>query len=81
MNKSDQRECLIFAFRYALGRCSMAPFSVSQIIKGNIELLTGFDKMQMMEDIDFAIKNDTAGMKCDVATWKELKIKLMESDK
>jgi len=81
MNKSDQRECLIFAFRYALGRCSTAPFGVSHIIKNNMELLTGFDKMQIVQDIDNAIDSGIAGMECDVATWTELKIKLMESDK
>ena len=69
VNKGDFRETLIFAFRYALGRSSMAPFGVTEIIKEHISILSNFDKEQMIRDIEQAIELNNAGMECDIALW------------
>ena len=71
ISKIDLRETLIFAFRYALGRTSMAPFGVTTIIKDHISIMSEFDKEQMIMDIEQTIERGDAGMACDIALWTE----------
>jgi len=71
INKGELRACMIFAFRYALGRMSMDPYTITQIIKDNEPVLTNFDREQMINDIQNAIDLGGAGMACDIKLWKE----------
>ena len=67
------REILIYAFRYALGRCSMAPLTVRDAIKEHYDVLTDYDVKLIIRVIDQAIDSDMAGMACDVMTWISVK--------
>ena len=67
------REILIYAFRYALGRCSVAPIAVRDAIKEHYDVLTDYDVKLIIREIDQAIESDMAGMACDVTTWTTVK--------
>lgn len=71
-SNNDIRELMIFAFRYALGRASMAPYSVSEVIKQNKDLLSQHDINLIIEDVKRAKESNMAGMGCDVRTWEGL---------
>lgn len=45
------REIIIYAFRYALGRQSVAPFTVSEYIKENIENISSWDLKLINKEI------------------------------
>ena len=73
MNEQDQALCMLYAFRYALGRTTTAPTDLCDIIKNNHHLLEDWAKKQMIRDIERAIERNVAGTKCDVNVWKDLK--------
>ena len=66
------KEILIFAFRYALGRKSTAVPIVAENLKRNWNKLSEFDKKQIKNEIKSAIKQNKAGMKMDVQIWTEI---------
>lgn len=63
---------LIFAFRYALGRGSMAPSIVGDNIKANINIIPTLDLYGMVHEIQMEYEVDGLGEDCDVRTWMEL---------
>jgi len=63
---------LIFAFRYALGRMSTAPSIVVEDILNNWDKLTDYEKSEIKNEIKKAIKENRAGMKCDIEEWKKI---------
>ncbi len=63
---------LIFAFRYALGRMSMAPSTVMEELKKHWDELPETSRNQIQNEIRQAIETDSAGMECDVKLWEEL---------
>lgn len=69
MKLSEPRLILLFAFRYALGRRTMAPSIVANELKDNWHLLTDFDKEKIKEEI---YEHQDLGMSCDVETWNEI---------
>ena len=71
MTQNDQT-ILVFAFRYALGRMSMAPSIMASKIRERWSKLSIPTKKLIKDEIDFAIKFDHAGMDMDVSTWKEI---------
>jgi len=79
MKINESKELMIFAFRYALGRKSTAPSTVTEIIKRNHHILDDNDKNQIIKDIKSAIKLKSAGMDMDIKIWKSLAVFLKES--
>ena len=73
MNEQDQALCMLYAFRYALGRTTTAPLDLCGIIKKNHHLFKAWAKKQIISDIDHSIEHNMAGMQCDVNVWKDLK--------
>lgn len=69
MKLSEPRLILLFAFRYALGRRTMAPSIVAKELKDNWHLLTDFDKDKIRQEIS---EHQDLGMNCDVETWNEI---------
>ena len=63
---------LTFAFRYALGRMSMAPSIVGDNIKANINIIPTLDLYGMVHEIQMEYEVDGLGEDCDVRTWMEL---------
>ena len=59
---------LLFAFRYALGRCSTAPAFVVEDLKKNWNELEDLQKKLIKEEIEDAIKENI----CDKQIWKEI---------
>ena len=62
---------LIFAFRYALGRMSMAPLTVIEELKKHWGKIPPTAQKQIKTDITSAIEGGRAGMDCDVKTWSD----------
>lgn len=74
------RLILIYSFRYALGRMSTAPSTVSGIIQDNLDKLNLHSKAQIISEIDYAIEHNCYGMDCDKQTWLKLR-ELLENGK
>lgn len=68
--KGEQRDLLIYAFRYALGRMSMSVLTVSQVIIDSWAALSKHDKELMHREIKQAIESGRAGERCDIARWQ-----------
>ena len=77
MDKQFQvdKEILIFAMRYALGRMTFAPITVVENIKHNINLFTKRELESLIriieEQEDFG--RQALGMNCDIETWLNFK--------
>lgn len=67
------RDILVYAFRYALGRRTTAPSAVAVNITRNIKVLTRHDIEQMVREIGECAATDDLGSPCDVDTWQDLK--------
>lgn len=70
------REVLIFAFRYSLGRVSVAPISVINSIKDNIGGISNSDIEMFIREIEEfleSIKNLDFYEDFDVEHWVDLK--------
>lgn len=72
-----EREILIFAMRYALGRMTFAPTIVIENIKNNIRSFTQNDIKLLIRDIEQQ-EPFGYGMKCDEETWMNFKQYLIE---
>ncbi|GAB6429125.1 hypothetical protein bcgnr5372_40940 [Bacillus luti] len=78
MNKTliVDREVMFFAFRYALGRQSMAPTIVTENIKANIKEISIGDIHAYIREID---ECSDLGMGMDKDHWMEFK-KYLEAE-
>ena len=72
IDDNEQRELLIYAFRYTLGRASYAPHTVVRILKRNWAKISPHDKQLYKREIREAIELSKAGMPCDESAWKSL---------
>ena len=67
----QQREMLIYAFRYALGRQSYAPHTMMDIILKNKNILSEQDIELIIREIDEAVEDNMAGdPKIDAKRWQ-----------
>lgn len=70
MNKDNnltvERDVLLFAFRYSLGRMSYAPGKVTDAIKDNIENISTVDIKQYIKEI---YECENYGMDFDKKHW------------
>ncbi len=62
----------IYAFRYALGRMSIAPSVVVAWLSDNWPEIEEANKKMMIREINEAIKTDTAGMEMDIKEWQKV---------
>lgn len=67
---SDQRDCLIYAFRYALGRCSYAPHTIIGVLKNSWSDISAADRCLYKREIEQAIRDGNAGMDFDEQAWR-----------
>lgn len=67
-----ERDILIFAMRYALGRMTFAPLTVIDNIKHNIDLFTANDLKILIRDIE-GQADLGYGMDCDEKVWLRFK--------
>jgi len=76
---------LFFAFRYSLGRCSMAPCIVSDYIIEDKKRIKSKWLKKMIKEIKEAIEDKVAGWEMDEKMWDNLsnilKQELKERDK
>lgn len=72
ISEIDQREFLIYGFRYALGRSSYAVYTVSQAIKKAWPKLTQADRELIQREIREAIESGRYGMECDRESWEQI---------
>ena len=63
---------IIFAFRYALGRRSMAPSIVDNNIRANMSLIPTLDLYGIVHEIQQEYEVDGLGEDCDVMVWMDL---------
>ncbi len=63
---------LMFSFRYALGRKSMASVTVVDEVVSNWRKLSIEMKEQIKREITEAILHKKAGMQCDVDQWQRV---------
>ena len=70
--ESEQRDLLIYAFRYTLGRCTYAPHTVIAVLKQSWPELSVGDKALYKREITEAIENDMAGHDCDKKAWETI---------
>ena len=68
----EQREFMIYAFRYALGRKTYATSTVSNVIRHSWDEITKHDKELIQREIREAIELGLAGDDCDVRSWQSL---------
>ena len=76
-NQADLSMLLVSAQRYALGRRTYIVSWTCDVIKNNLNVLTGTDRRVMIRDIESAVNY---GDGCDENDWKELLKVLKESD-
>ena len=69
MDKQDQALCLLFAFRYALGRDTTAPCDMSGIIKNNYNILENWAIDQIIRDIE---QHTSVVTGCNAYIWIDL---------
>lgn len=74
----EQDIVILFAFRYALGRESMAPSIMSDTILENKDILKPKTLETIIEEIDVQKKMGLLGDTCDEYTWEYLKEQLIE---
>lgn len=67
-----ERDILVYAMRYALGRQTYAPSTVLDNIQHNIDLFSANDLKLLIRDIDKQ-KNYGYGMECDEKLWLGLR--------
>ena len=69
------REILMYAMRYALGRMTFAPTTVVENIKHNIDLFSEGDLEIFIRDIEEqeSYGRQALGMNCDIETWLNFK--------
>lgn len=69
---------LVFAFRYALGRQTMAVPLVGALLREYGHVLSGWQRQQMIDDIREAIAQGRAGASCDERVWRRVAARLRE---
>lgn len=67
-----QREVLIYAFRYALGRSTYAVWTMCRVIESAWPQLSAGDRKLIKREIRNAIMDKMAGMDMDAAEWSQL---------
>lgn len=67
-----QRDVLIFAFRYALGRSTYAPHTVIEVLRDCWDDLELGDQELFAGEITSAITCNHAGMDMDKSAWAKL---------
>lgn len=68
----DQRDVLIYAFRYALGRATYAPQTVVAVLKRAWPDLSDADRRLYQREIRDALEAGNAGHRCDQAAWESI---------
>lgn len=72
MRPDEQREILIYAFRYALGRSSYSVSTVSKIILDNWDIISESDKKLFNREILEAQETNNIGMEMDARSWMKI---------
>lgn len=80
---TDKEILILFAFRYALGRRTLAaPSEMSAIIKTEIRDLDDFVLKMIESEIEHAIEYNIAGdERVDVPVWEELREFIVNEEK
>lgn len=68
----DEENVLHFALRYALGRMSAAPSIVVDEIERKWPRIRKGTRDQLKREVAEAIRTNSAGHACDVATWRRI---------
>lgn len=80
--KGDDRDILIYAFRYALGRQTYSVSTIISIIESNIDILSDFVKKLFIREINERKEifgPSSLGSNFDKVNWERLVIKLTNS--
>ncbi len=68
-----ERDILVYAMRYALGRMTFAPMTVVKNIKRNIDFFTPYQIEMLIKDIEEQKDFGGYGMECDKKVWMDFK--------
>lgn len=63
---------LVFAFRYALGRRSTAPYHMVAILLREWDNLEEWTREQIVREIEVALRRGDAGDGCDREQWQRV---------
>ena len=80
LSNKDFNLLTLFAFRYALGRRSMAPSIVSDLIRKYRDEITEMTRTTIVSEIVYGCEHHWIGDNCDVAEWLSLKRELEDED-
>ena len=72
IKKEDQRDLLVYAFRYTLGRATYAPQQVASVLKQCWLDLPQSDRDLYRREIKEAVDRGAAGHKCDELVWMQI---------
>lgn len=67
-----QRDLLIYAFRYTLGRMTYAPHTVIGVLRNSWNKISTHDRELIQREIKEAIELGCAGMEFDAKAWATL---------
>lgn len=70
--ETQQRDFLIYAFRYTLGRATYAPHTVIAVLKNAWPELGSGDRALFKREIKEAVQADLAGYPCDKKAWMSI---------
>lgn len=71
--QNEFQDMYFYAFRYALGRTTSAPDTVSEHCIKRIKCFDDYHLNRICREIDDAIERKAAGMECDIQVWKKLR--------
>ena len=71
IREGDERELLLYAFRYALTRNSMAIVTVTEALKRAWEHLNEWEKTQYVQEILFELDHGARPDKTSRAHWRK----------
>ena len=70
--RGEERDILLYSFRYSLPRMSYCTLTVSQIIINNWSELSKHDRQLYQREIKEAIDSKNIGMDCDKRNWERI---------
>ena len=74
LDTMEQRDMLIYSFRYSLSRMSVAPHTMADIIRKNLNNISTPDLKLFAREIEEAHKDNMLGMEdIDVPMWLRLR--------
>ena len=70
--KGYERDVLIYAFRYTLGRATYSVHTMAQVLIDNWEQLSTHDRALFIREIEECLESKYCGMDMDKSQWERV---------